>query len=264
MANCEGTILFYVQHLFGVGHLFRAQRIAERLVAAGLSVEFVIGGEPVPGLHLPGERSHFLPPVRSADAAFSKMVDGKGDNLTPTYMADRADKLLAAYIAINPDLILIEAFPFGRRFLRPELLRLLDAARKNSKPPLVCCSVRDILQENRKPGRAEEAAATINTYFDLVLVHGDPAVTRLETTFPATGLIADKIRYTGIVADPASENGIAGTGYRADFAPPPDDILVTAGGGAFGAPLLECAAGAAATNLDDSRHWCLVTGPNAD
>ena len=270
MADCTGHVLFYVQHLLGVGHLFRAQRIGEELVRAGLSVTFVVGGVPVPGLVMPGESTVFLPPVQSADAAFSRMTDGEGNDLTPDYMGARARALIEAFAAADPDIVVIEAFPFGRRFLRAEMLGLLDAARRRDEPPIVCCSVRDILQENRKPGRAEEAASIIETYFDMVLVHGDPAMVRLEATFPAADRIADKIRYTGIVAGPprplpAMPRGQAEPAPKSTSAAdvPVTDILVSAGGGAFGARLLNCAAEAAVGD-NSGRRWLLVTGPNAD
>ncbi len=260
MAGIAGKVLFYVQHLFGVGHLFRARRIAERLDDAGLTVTFVIGGMPVPDLDLPGE-CIFLPPVRSADAAFSRMTDGEGKPLTPDHMAGRAAMLLSALDTAEPDLILIEAFPFGRRFLRDEILGLLNTARRQDPSPLICCSVRDILQENRKAGRAEETAEIINSHFDLVLVHGDPAIVRLDATFPATAAIGGKIRYTGIVAGAAP-----GAGNGGSHGDPPvhrTDILVTAGGGAFGETLLDRAADAAMRD-EENRRWLLVTGPNGD
>ena len=44
----RADVLFYVQHLLGVGHLRRAAVIAEALERAGLAVVFVTGGPPDP------------------------------------------------------------------------------------------------------------------------------------------------------------------------------------------------------------------------
>jgi predicted glycosyltransferase len=41
-------VLVYVQHLLGVGHVKRAAAITRAMVAAGLDVHVVLGGEPVP------------------------------------------------------------------------------------------------------------------------------------------------------------------------------------------------------------------------
>ena len=61
----------------------------------------------------------------------------------------------------------------------------------------------DILQESRKAGRAEETLGVITDFFDLVLVHGDPAFELLEETFPLARRIADSApeRISGAVAD---------------------------------------------------------------
>jgi predicted glycosyltransferase len=111
-------------------------------------------------------------------------------------------------------------------------------------------SVRDILQENRKPGRDEETVALIRQHFDAVLVHGDPGFVRLDDTFRLTAEIADKVRYTGLVVPP--------------LAPEPSetfDIIASAGGGAVGLDLIRAARDAAAV-LPVHYRWLLVTGPN--
>ena len=43
-----GPILFYCQHLLGLGHLERAARLARALQRAGEPVVFVQGGRPAP------------------------------------------------------------------------------------------------------------------------------------------------------------------------------------------------------------------------
>ena len=41
-------VLFYVQHLLGIGHLKRATTLARAMTDAGLQVTVVSGGEHVP------------------------------------------------------------------------------------------------------------------------------------------------------------------------------------------------------------------------
>ncbi|MBS0563707.1 MAG: glycosyl transferase [Proteobacteria bacterium] len=243
-------LFFYVQHLLGIGHLARASRIASALAADGFEVTVVTGGTPVPGFPGPGVRHVALPPVVAGDAGFSGLRDAEGRPVDAAFETRRRDLLLTAFRDLAPDLVMIEAFPFGRRQVRFELIPLLQEIQSRHPRPRVACSLRDILQERAKPGRDEESVALVRQYFDLVLVHGDPAFVRLEETFPLAARIGDRIAYTGLVAPPPP-------------APVADrfEVVASAGGGAVGAALIGACA-EAARRLPDSGRWCLVTGPN--
>ncbi len=239
-------IFIYVQHLLGIGHLVRANRIATALVEDGFDVTVAMGGLPVPGFPGPGVRTVLLPPVQAGRDGLSSLADATGEPIGEPFKAERRKALIEALIACKPDAVLVETFPFGRRQMRFELLPFLDAARKLPGRPPIACSVRDILQDNRKAGRAEETLAAIESYFDLVLVHGDPKFATLDETFPVQGSLVDKIAYTGLVAGPAP--------------PPPTeqfDIVISAGGGAAGLDLMNAASG-----LRGFGRCCLITGPN--
>lgn len=243
-------VFFYVQHLLGIGHIARASRIAAALVRDGFDVTVATGGLPVPGF--PGEniKTVALPPVVASNAGFSGLADAGGAAADEAFLNRRRDLLLTAFREAAPEAVIIEAFPFGRRQMRFELLPLLDAIEKTQPRPKLFSSVRDILQQNRKPGRDEETVALVRNHFDGVLVHGDPSFVRLEDTFPLTSEIASKIRYTGMV--------VAGR------APDPEetfDIVASAGGGAVGVDLLR-AANAAAAMLPSNLRWLLIGGPN--
>ncbi|OBZ92324.1 glycosyl transferase [Pararhizobium polonicum] len=241
---------FYVQHLLGIGHLARASRIARALAEDGFDVTVVTGGTPVTGF--PGPLVHHvaLPPITAGDAGFSGLADIDGNPVDDAFKNNRRDRLLTAFRQSQPDIVIIEAFPFGRRQVRFELLPLLDAIAATDPKPLVVTSLRDILQERSKPGRDEETVATVKQYFDRVLVHGDPAFARLEDTFPLAVDIVDKVIYTGLVA-----------------APPPAqpaerfDVIVSAGGGAVGNALIRAAL-ETAKSLGAALSWALITGPN--
>jgi predicted glycosyltransferase len=243
-------IFFYVQHLLGIGHIARASRIANALALDGFDVTVVTGGLPVPGFPGEGMKTVALPAVVASNAGFSGLADANGKAADEEFLNRRRDLLLAAFREARPDVVIIEAFPFGRRQMRFELLPLLDAIEKTDPRPKLMSSVRDILQENRKPGRDEETVALIRQHFDAVLVHGDPGFVRLDDTFRLTAEIADKVRYTGLVVPP--------------LAPEPSetfDIIASAGGGAVGLDLIRAARDAAAV-LPVHYRWLLVTGPN--
>lgn len=243
-------VFFYVQHLLGIGHLVRASRIAQAMHVAGLNVTMVTGGSHVEGFPGEGIRHVQLPEVFASNSGFSGLADANGQPVDEAFQARRVAMLLKAFQDCQPHAVIIEAFPFGRRQMRFELLPLLEAIEHTSPKPLLFSSVRDILQENRKPGRDEETASTIEQYFDGVLVHGDENFVRLEDTFPLAQRIADKVHYTGLVLpEPA--------------VPAPDryDVVVSAGGGAVGIELIRAALDAR-NLLQDQRSWCVITGPN--
>ena len=124
-----GTILIYVQHLLGIGHLMRARVIAESLADAGFDVHLVTGGMPIGGRMPRNVHIVQLPPIRVSDASFTPLRDGEFNPIDDAYRARRRDLLLAAYDAAAPAAVLFETFPFGRRSLRFELVPLARAHR---------------------------------------------------------------------------------------------------------------------------------------
>ncbi|TMV55185.1 glycosyl transferase, partial [Thioclava sp. BHET1] len=240
----------YVQHLLGIGHLARASRIARALKADGFEVAVVTGGMPVPGFPGPDLRHITLPAIQSSDVGFSGLADAAGQPVDDAFKSARRDLLLAAYRDFAPDVVITEAFPFGRRQVRFELLPLLEEIHGQARRPRVVASIRDILQARAKPGRDAESLALIEAFYDAVLVHGDPGFVRLEETFPLADRIAGRIRYTGLVVP----EPVAPAAERVD-------ITVSAGGGAVGRALIGAAAEAARL-LDPGLRWRLVTGPN--
>lgn len=242
-------VLLYVQHLLGIGHLARTSRIADALVAAGARVAVVTGGMPVPGFPGPGA-DHIALPAIAAAMGFSGLVDTQGQPIDDAFKARRTEMLLAAFHRFRPDVVVTEAFPFGRRQVRFELLPLIAAIKAARPRPVLCASIRDILQEKAKPGRDAETVALVQDAYDHVLVHGDPQLVRLEDTFPLAAEITQKVLYTGLVAAPVP-------------VPSDDafDVVVSAGGGAVGAGVV-AAALKATILLPQIKRWCVVAGPN--
>ena len=248
-----GRVFLWVQHLLGIGHLMRAAHLARHLAAKGWQVEMASGGAPLPDLDVGRARFHQLPPLRAADSAFSGLVDLDGNAPTEEFKRARRDLLLRHFLTAEPEILIVEHYPFGRRQLRFELDMLLAAASQSSARPVMLSSVRDILVE-RKPEREEETVAAI-ARFDAVLVHGDPALVPFDESFDATPRIKAKLVYTGYV------------GGSAPMPAPPagegdNEILVSAGGGAVGDKIAEMAL-AAALSLPHVRRWRILVGANA-
>lgn len=245
-------LLFYVQHLLGVGHFRRAMALARACETAGIEVILASGGRPVEGI-APAGRLVQLPPAESADSSFARIVDEAGRPIDDAWRDRRRDALLDLFAQTRPDLLLIEQFPFGRRAFRFELMPLLEAARTGPHRPAVACSLRDVLVAKSDPRRQAETIALARDYFDRVLVHGDPAVIPLEASFPAAAALADRVTYTGYVVNSAVAPAGGGDGL--------DEILVSAGGGAVGRPLIEAALAARPLTQWRDQPWRIVTGP---
>ena len=248
-----GRIFIWVQHLLGIGHLMRAAHLARYLAAKGWQVEVASGGDALPELDVGRARFHQLPALRAADAAFSGLVDSDGKPPSDDFKTARRDQLLRLYAAADPEILILEHYPFGRRQMRFELEMLMAAASQSSARPIILSSVRDILVE-RKPEREEETVAAIGR-FDAVLVHGDPALVPLESSFGAATRIKSKLVYTGYVGGSAPMP-VAPIGEG------DNEIVVSAGGGAVGGKIAEMALSAAAS-LPHVRRWRILVGANA-
>ena len=248
-------VLFYVQHLLGIGHLKRAATLARALVDEGMAVTIVSGGKEVPGLDIGGSDFVQLAPMRSQDEHFRVMLDDRDRPVDDATRDARRDALLEVTERVAPHLVLTELFPFGRRHLRGEIIPMIEAARAQAQPAAIVSSVRDILVEPSKKERGPEMVAMVQRYFDLVLVHGDPALIPFERTFPLAHAIADRLRYTGYVVDPPPQDAVArGLGR--------DEVIVSAGGGALSEPLLSAAIAARPFTALSNHTWRLLAGPS--
>lgn len=248
----SGKVLFYVQHLLGIGHVVRASRIARALDKAGFAVTIAYGGAPLDGTDWGGAQVVQLPAVSAGPEGFGSLVAASGEPVSESFKEQRKSQLLALFSALRPEVMLIEAYPFARRIMRFELLPLLKAANTAEPRPLIVSSIRDILQEGRKPERITETRELVEQFFDAVLVHGEEDFVPLAASFPEAGLIADRLHYTGWVGPEPGE--------------PQDDqqfeVIVSAGGGAVGARLFEAALNVRAGSAFADGKWLVLTGPN--
>jgi predicted glycosyltransferase len=246
------SVFFHVQWLLGIGHLLRSLRIAEALARDGAEVTLVLGGPATPGVAIDPEiRNVQLPPIKAVDAGFA-LVDDRGEALCDEFRAVRRGRLLAALAAARPDVVVIEGFPFARRAFAFELDPLVDAARVAGAR--VACSVRDVIVMRDDPKRHRAAIERVRGGFDRVLVHGDPEFIPFSASFPQAGEIADRLVYTGYVADPEPPDSDA----------PAGEVVVSAGGGKAGAALMRAALEARRAGCLAGVPWRLLTGMNGD
>jgi len=248
----EPKILIYVQHLVGIGHFVRASAIARALAGKGADVTLMTGGQAPRDVDLGAVK---LPPAHAKEGDFKTLLAEDGSAVDDSWRAQRNAAVLENFRRIRPGVIVIELFPFGRRIMSFELLPLLRAAREADPRPIVVSSIRDILVGQDNPQRADEVCRHLESYFDHVLVHGDPNLIRLDATFPRTDKIENILTYTGYVSD---QSNCVRPEYGAQ------EVLVSAGGGATGQRLFNVAlACRPLTDLRD-RTWKFLVGARGD
>ncbi|MEP2716070.1 glycosyltransferase [Pseudophaeobacter sp.] len=247
-------VMIVVTHLLGTGHLSRALTLARAFQEAGDRVQIVSGGFPAPQLDSKGIDLLQLPPLRSDGVSFTQLLTAQGDLADETYHQHRQTALCEALQQMQPDVLITELYPFGRRSLRHEFLALLRTAKALPKPPKILASIRDILAPPSKPEKATKADAVIADFYDAVLVHADPQAARLELSWPVSDMLAAKLRYTGFVAPAAAGAHPQAAGLG--------EILVSAGGGSVGDEIYQAAL-AAARLMPDHRWRLLVGGTDA-
>jgi predicted glycosyltransferase len=257
-AVSRGPILFYCQHLLGLGHLERAARLARALKRAGEPVVFVQGGRPVPGLDLGSAEVAALPPLVAADESVSGLAWPDGRRPTPAELADRRDRLLACLHAHDPSVVLLELFPFGRHALAFELGALLlaladDRGRRGPAAPRVAVSLRDVLVSKPNQAWFELAAVAVACQWtDRVLVHGSPDAIPLDRTLALADRLGDRLVYTGYL----------GPDTRRPPGAPHGEVVISGGGGQVAGPLYRAALAAwPLTTTARGRPWRLVAGP---
>ena len=228
------TIVFYCQHVLGLGHFMRSLAIVRAL--APHRVVFVTGGPEVPGELPPHVVSEQLP-VLSMDEDFTAILSEVD---LEAVKSERAAKLSAILERERPDVFVVELYPFGRKAFEFELLPVLEAVRNGSfGRPAVLCSLRDILVEKKDPEKYQaRVIRRLNSLFDGLLVHSDPALFPLEETFSKSGEIIVPVAYTGFVTERPSPGGRERVRSELGLGLSDKLVVASAGGGKVGSELL--------------------------
>jgi len=254
-------IVFYCQHVLGVGHVFRSLEIVKGLkdhevimVTGGAEVDFDPPANmtqiQLPGLMMTPDFKDFIP--------LEKGVTDVEDVLTR-----RLKQFKSIMREYRPDVFLVELFPFGRKKFRFELLPILEGVNFGTWGPCkAVCSVRDILVEKDDMKRqVQRVHAMLNPNFQAVLVHSDPKLVRLEETFPGVDGIVPEVHYTGYVARKPEQG--AGAALRKELGIGDEKLVVqSVGGGHIGDNLLRSALKASPLLAKTHPHKLIIfTGP---
>src|SRR3712207_1114067 len=150
-------VLIAVTHLLGAGHLTRGAALARAFARGGHKTTLVSGGTPARLAGLDAVEFVQMPPVRTIGTDFKTLLDQNLNPVDDAYLVARKKLLLETLRAAEPDILIIELFPFGRRVLASEFVALIEAARASSPRPIVLCSIREILVAPSKADRIAQA-----------------------------------------------------------------------------------------------------------
>lgn len=244
-------LMFYCQHILGIGHLVRSMEIVRGLLP-DFEIFFVNGGEVVNGFAVPNGVQVINIPAIKTDSKFKALQIPDGFQDVEQVLEHRRDLLLQAFERIQPTVLMVELFPFGRRRFSTELMPLMERAKASTTK--VVCSLRDIVVTKQDRAKHEEKICRLmNQYFDLLLIHGDPKFMPLETSFSRVPDLTCDVCYTGYVAQSQPDQPLA---------LPQPLILASIGGGRFGHELLECVAQASELLQPQIPHHIqMFTGP---
>ncbi|VEP11481.1 conserved hypothetical protein [Hyella patelloides LEGE 07179] len=246
-------LMFYCQHILGMGHLIRSIEIVKGLIP-DFQICFINGGQVIEEFKFPEGIEVINIPAVKTDSEFNELKPVDDDFTMEELEIIRRDILLYTCERFKPDILVIELFPFGRKRFSFELIPLIEKAK--SMGTKIVSSVRDIIVTKQNQQRYEEKVCRlINQYFDMLLIHGDPNFVKLNLSFSRVDDVVCPVHYTGYVVQPLPES-------NSSLQLKKPLILVSVGGGRFGHDLLECVAKTASILKDKIPHQIQVfTGP---
>ena len=229
-------ILFYCLGLIGAGHFMRMSLLARRL-AEQHDVFLVDGGPPIVS-QIPVPGVTLIKPPR---------IWFRNNTVQPHQPAITLEEVLhlrrqhleSVCHELQPDLIVVEQFPFNKWVISGEVLPMISLARQLKPGMKVVCSVRTPLPIHNKlkqdrlfrPQETQQRVVqALNEHFDTLLIHTDPRFMPLEEEYPWISEIQIPAESTGIVCQPEQEPVPNGDGAVAPPARQRTGTLVSVGG----------------------------------
>ncbi len=242
--------LLYSHDTYGLGHFRRCSVLARALVVADPDAQVLIvtGSPQAQAFPLPDRVDTVKLPCVTKDHGGRYRPRRLGTALAPLVRL-RAGLILAATLAFEPDVILVDQAPAG---MGGELAPLLDHFRGRRNRPRLVFGQRDIIDES---GRVEAAWYRDDIWtrldgYDQVLVYGDESLRTTAVELDLAGRIAAPVTHTGYLA-PHMPEPMGGEPF----------LLVTPGGGGDGQVLLRRFLDAVAAGATGDLRSVVVTGP---
>lgn len=257
-------IAFYSHDTQGLGHIRRNIALAGAIVAAEPRTDVLIltGAPQATSLPLPANTEVITVPTVAKDA--------DGEYAAATFAMDldsllslRSNLITTALTAFAPDVVVVDKVARGLDGELEQGLAALRGARGHTtgKRPRVVLGLRDILDdpltaihEWRKNGTTQ----IIRDHYDEVWVYGDPAVVDVVADYDLPRTVADRVRYTGYLAEGRSQGLIAPRDEPKRRPVPRPYVLCMVGGGQDG---YDTALAFARASYPAGHTGVIVTGP---
>lgn len=193
-------ILVHCQYVYGIGHFVRTVELARGLCKR-FQVFILNGGEVVPNFELPEKVKFIQLPAIYKDEK-SEYLSPVDDSITLNDCFLSREKIIKQLVEeIKPDILLTEHFPFGLLF-ETEVMGLINKVREVNSTVKIVSSVRDVIESSLGGKRDAYICDLINTWYDMVLVHGDEKFAALSKSFPQISKINIPIVHTGYIVRP--------------------------------------------------------------
>ena len=255
------NISYYCQHVLGIGHFHRSMEIC-RVLSEKHTVTLILGGPPVEIDH--SQISVLQLPGLQMDETFQNMVPCQPGIPLEQVKSIRQKTLFQHFQEKRPDVFITELYPFGRKAFRFELDPVLKGIREGTLSPCLCyCSVRDILVEktNGKEKFESKVVKTLSEFFAGILIHSDPTIITLDTTFDLYDKIDIPIHYTGFIAKQAAKTDRKRIRKKLNLKPNTKLIVASIGGGNVGADFLSAVVEAFHSLRVPHSHLQIFCGP---
>jgi predicted glycosyltransferase len=253
------NIYLLSQHNLGVGHLSRTSLLAGELakIEGASVVHLSCGPSTEIVLSQPGVSLVELPSLIVKGPSSSELVPAQAGAKREDVEEVRVNAIKRLLEAHHPAMFITEFFPFSPHRLDGTVMPILRFLKKKFPECAIVCSSRDIPVchgERLSPEKVAFISSILHAYYDLLLIHSDPAVLRLDHIPRLRAMrISCPVVYTGYICERRS---------RAARSAAPDrkkKILVTIGGGRDGHRLIECAIKTA--SLKEECMFDIVCGP---
>jgi predicted glycosyltransferase len=248
-------ILIYAQDKRGLGHVRRTMVIARALIEARADVAVLLATKSVwPQAFDLGKRFDFL--KLPGEFALAAATEDERDAEHRAIRALRRDLLRDAVARLEPALILADTEPLGKD---GELAPALDGTGAK-----LVYGMRDVLDHPERVTRrwaAVGALDALSSRFARIVVYGHPELFDTLASYALPDDLRKKATYAGYVCAPPEIPDGAAARARLGLDDEPF-VLVTAGGGIDGAPVLRAAIEAHELLRARPRpRLVLVTGP---
>jgi predicted glycosyltransferase len=263
--SARPKVLLYSHDTFGLGHLRRNLAIATHLLQRNqpfavrlLTGSPVAGSWPMPA----GLEVQALPPVVKTGAEEYAARD-RSSSFAAVRMR-RVALILQSVLDYRPDVLLVDHAPAG---MKSELLGALAFIRAEMPHTRTVLGLRDIVDSPkivRQLWRDEGIYALLDSLYDQILVYGNWELFDAVHEYGLPDAVAAKARYCGYVVEAAPETAAAASARVARSRSARQMILVTAGGGGDGFPLLQAYLQALGATPHGAAESVLVTGPLMD